>query len=239
MRSDDLVPLLAPKRGPVVGYRQGLIVTWNQETAENTVYVGGTLMTNLTILNTSEAAILAPGDVVGILTSGYTWGIMGRYTFPGTPEAVTALSSLKTQSASESATDSFFTTSFIEAPTNPGPVVEIAVGPSGRLLILLSAEISGQSTDNAAATAVCGGAMGFELSGANTLAAARARSVVASNNETVTTSQNTVGVTDASTRAVLLDGLNPGLTTITSMYALVGDGVQVNINNRNLTAMAI
>lgn len=241
MRSHDLVPLIAPvtKKGGGVSARSGLIVTWDQETAANTVLVGNSLMENLTILNTSEAAILTAGDVVTILTFGYTWGIMGRYTIPGTPEAVSALSSLRTQSASEDSIDSFTSTSFTAAPSNPGPEVEIAVGPTGRLLILLSAEISGQSDDTAGSTAICGGAMGFALSGANTLAASRARAVVASNNETVTSSDNTVGVTDAATRTVLLDGLNPGLTTVTSMYALVGDGTQVNINNRNITAIAI
>ncbi|HEY3484350.1 MAG TPA: hypothetical protein VGK49_03150, partial [Ilumatobacteraceae bacterium] len=100
MRSDDLVPLLAQSPGPAVGFRQGVIVTWDQETAENTVLVGRSIMTNLPILNTSEAAILAEGDVVGILVAGATWGILGRFTIPGTPEAVSALSSLRTESDS-------------------------------------------------------------------------------------------------------------------------------------------
>lgn len=82
-RSNDLVPLFAGKPAPGLGFRQGVVVTFNNTTAENEIQVGDSLFTNLSILNSSEIAVLAPGDVVGILTSGSTWGILGRITDPG------------------------------------------------------------------------------------------------------------------------------------------------------------
>lgn len=237
MRSDDLVPLLAPAPGPAVGYRQGLIVTWNPDTAENTVLVGRSLMTNLPILNTSEAAILAAGDVVGILTAGRTWGILGRFTIPGTPEAVTALSSLRTASETITSLEGITSTSFV---ASGGPTVDIAVGASGRLLVLVSADISTQRSAVAAGnTAIPHGEMGFTLSGANTLAAATSRALVVSGNMLTSSGTITFGTSGAATRAVLLTGLAPGLTTVTAAYRLGGNATQTNISQRNITAMAL
>lgn len=240
MRSDDLVPLLTkPAAGPGVSFRQGVIVSWNQETAQNTVLVGGSLMSDLPILNTSEAAILAEGDVVGIMTAGATWGILGRFTIPGTPEAVSALSSLRTQSASISATETVTGTSYAAAVTDPGPEVTIAVGPSGRLIVLVSATVSGQSTKTAGNTANAGGGMGVVLTGANARAAADSEALRATVNATITSSAATIGVDGSASRVVLLTGLTPGLTTITAVYRMIGNGTQVNFSNRNVTAIAI
>lgn len=247
-RTNDLVPFLAgqggvPSGGKTVSFRQGVIVSWDQDTAENVVLVGTSLLTNLPILNTSEAAILAEGDVVGILVAGATWGIMGRFTIPGTPEAVTALSSLRTQSANVLALDTFSTSSsFAYATDNPGPTVEIAVGPSGRLLIFLSAEIGGQDSVDHPQTAGPGGMMGFELTGANVLASSTARAVRIGTDlfiDVAFTPDLTLGATLGATRAVLLTGLNRGLTQVTAMYRTAGDSDFATFANRNITALAL
>lgn len=239
MRSNDLIPYLnKPATGSPITMRQGVVVSWNSATAENQILVGGSLMTNLKILNTSEAALLAPGNVVAILVSGGTWGILGRFTEPGSPEAVSALSSLKTQSASELTLDNITSTSFAAAPT-PGPSVQIQVGATGRLLVLLTAEFTGQTAKAAANSAVAGGQMGFTLSGANTLAAASDRALVVSGNMLASSSAITFGVTAASTRAVYLQGLNPGLTTVTAVYRYVGNGTQISVDDRNISVLAI
>lgn len=239
MKSDNLVPLLTQKNEKAFGYRQGVLLTFDPSTAANTVQVAGGVMTNLPISSASEASVLEAGDVVTILTGGPSWMILGKLIIPETSDAEARLSSLTTQVASVSGIDSFTSTSFAAATTFPGPEVEIYVPKSGAIAITVTAEISGQSSDSAGATAICGGAMSFELSGTNTLAAVRANGVIASNNETVTGAANTVGVTDRASATTVLTGLNPGLTTITAMYAKVGDGTQVNINNRTLSVIAL
>lgn len=81
-RSDDLAPLLAPAPAPAVGYRQGVVVAWDSVTFANQVSVGGATVTNLPLLNSSDASLIVPGDTVGILTFGSSWAILGRFTVP-------------------------------------------------------------------------------------------------------------------------------------------------------------
>lgn len=143
MRSDDLVPLLAPPVAKGISYRQGVVVSWNQDTAENTVMVGASLLTNLPVLNSTEANLLVPGDVVGILVSGATWAILGRLIIPGTSEAATAIQSItnRIQAASDFTSGTRNSTAWGDlAGTNVGPAVTIRIGSSGRALVLWSAE---------------------------------------------------------------------------------------------------
>jgi hypothetical protein len=240
MRSDDLVPLLAPAPGPAVGFRQGVIVTWDQATAANTVLVGRSVMTNLPILNTSEAAILQAGDVVGILTAGRTWGILGRFTIPGTPEAVSALSSLRTASADVAAIENYSSSSFGDLTTY-GPEVQITVGASGRVLVTLSATMEYEAVRGFGLNSA-GAMMSFAMSGANTLAPFSSRSVRGrieyNSAQTPTFDTDLTGVLDAS-KVVLLDNLNPGATTFTAKYATYGAGTPVSFGNRVITVQAI
>jgi len=178
MRSDDLVPLLKPDGGKPVGFRQGVIVSWNPDTAANTVLVGGSLMTNLPILNTSEASLLAEGDVVGILTSGPTWAIMGRFTIPGTPEAVSSIQSItnRIQAAADPSSGSRDSTSWGDLTgTSVGPSVTVRIGSSGRALVLWSCEL-GMVLDSAGSVIKYEYRntphVGFEISGATTRSAA-------------------------------------------------------------------
>lgn len=242
MRSDNLVPLLAGSNaGKGVGFRQAVIVTYNQATAENSVLVGTSLLNNLPILNTSEAAILAPGDVVGILTFGGTWGILGRFTIPGTPQAVSALSALRSQSDTVLTNEPITSGSFGDPINAPGPTVTVTVGASRRVLVLVSAECSGQASKAGGNTMVAGGAVGFQLSGANILAPTYSNALQITGNMMVndSASGHVFGVTGGMTRAILLNNLNPGPTTITAKYSRLGNGVLVNIMNRNITALAL
>jgi hypothetical protein len=149
-RSDDLVPFLTSKPAPGVGFRQGVIVAWDQDTAENTVLVGGTVMTDLPILNSTEASLLEPGDVVGVQTFGNTWAILGRFVFPGTPQAVSAIQSItnRIQATEDVAGGTRNSTSFGDLTgADVGPSVTVRIGSSGRALVFWSAEI-GQTSPN-------------------------------------------------------------------------------------------
>lgn len=242
MRSDDLTPFLSKPTagGTAMNYRQGTVITWNQATAENTILVGGTIMENLPILNTSEAALLGPGDVVGILVAGATWGILGRFTIPGSDTAVTALAALRTASQTITANENITSATYVEATTNPGPAVEVAVGASGRLLVFITGNVSGQhGTVTAGNTALVDGRMAVALSGANVLAAGTTQSLGVGGNFVTSSGSITLGAQGSATRVVLFEGLNPGLTTVTAMYLNNGSGASVNFSNRNITAMAI
>jgi hypothetical protein len=240
MRSDDLVPLLNGPGGKGFGVRQGVIVSWDQATAENTVLVGGSLLENLNILNTSEAAILQAGDVVTILTMPGTWGILGRMTIPGTPEAVSALSALRTASDSVAAIESTSSTPFTDLATY-GPEVEIVVGASGRVLVTLSASMVYEALRGSGFT-TAGAQMSFEMSGANTAIAFISRAVrgqVSYRTAQVPTFDTDIGGQLDASKVLLLEGLNPGLTTFTAKYAIFGAGAPVSFGNRVITVQAI
>lgn len=238
-RSDDLVPLLAAKPPPGVGFRQGVIVSWDQNTAENSVLVGNSLLYDLPILNTSEAAILAEGDVVGILTSGATWGIMGRFTIPGTPEAVSALSSLRTQSADVGGSPQGTTSSSFTDLATVGPEVTIDVGPSGRVLVICSADIQAEAPRGS--TLNTGTAlMGYAMSGANSSAAldAYATKVSIQYDNVSASFITTLRANIAASRVTLRTGLTPGATTFTAKYKRETSGT-ATFSSRNITVMAL
>lgn len=90
------------------------------------------------------------------------------------------------------------------ALTTAGPAVTFTVPASGSVLVTLTAAISGAL-----------GGMSLALSGANTLAAADARSL----SPTATPSGSGIGALSAQ---VLLTGLTPGSTTFTASYRTTG-----------------
>lgn len=170
MRGDDLVPLLSQPAPSGVGFRQGVIVEWNGTTAENTVAVAGGIMQNLPILNTNEALSLAPGAVVGVLTAGSTWFILGRITIPGTPEAASALAAVfaQIQVSTDNSTGTRNDASFGDlAGAAVGPSVAVNISSAGRALVLWSADY-GQSSEWRDITT---GGISVAVSGATTIAA--------------------------------------------------------------------
>jgi hypothetical protein len=145
VRSDDLVPLLAARNnGAGVGFRQGTVVAWDQDTAENVILVGDSLIENLPVLNTSEASLLIPGDVVMLLTAGASWAVMGRVIIPGSPEAASSIRSITNRiQAAELPGAGYRTSTSYGDLTDAavGPTVSIRIGSSGRALCFWSAEL--------------------------------------------------------------------------------------------------
>jgi len=246
MSSGDLVALLAGagpgaagNNGRGVSFRQGVIVTWDRDTAENTVLVGNELFTNLPILNTSEAAILAEGDVVGILTMGATWGILGRFAIPGSPEVIGALSTLRTQSADVATAQSRSANTYGDL-TTVGPAATITVGPSGKVLVTLGALIDCQ-TPSFQANPAAGGAMSFAVSGANTIAVndQYALHMAGTWQSTAGTPTAKLSVSNMASRQSLVTGLTPGSTTFTAKYRSFTSGENCTFQLRNITVVAI
>jgi hypothetical protein len=89
---DDLVPLFAPDPSapPPLNFRQGRVVAWNPDTGENTIDVGGAQLEDVSVLNTGEAIALKVGHIVGLITWGSSWFIIGRITVPGSPDFASA-----------------------------------------------------------------------------------------------------------------------------------------------------
>lgn len=88
--ADDLVTVLVGDKQPEVGFRQGVIQSWNANTGQNVIAVGGTFLTDVAILNTGEAVALKAGHVVGLLTMAGSWFILGRITPPNDPNFAAA-----------------------------------------------------------------------------------------------------------------------------------------------------
>lgn len=227
-RADDLVPLLGGEPSPGVGFRQGVVMSYNQATAENTVLVGGTLMTNLSIFNSSEALLLAPGLVVGILTVGSTWFIMGRITIPGQPDAATALLALRTASATEPSQEGTTTTSYTNLATT-GPVVSFALGASGRFLVLTTSMF-----DYAVNNGQAGGWMSYDVAGPSNLSASDVRSV-----KSVLLSSSNWIAGGRFTAVTYHSGMTPGNYTVTAKYKSISGVNTVNFADRNITVIAL
>lgn len=232
MRSDSLVPLLAGPPPNDTGFRQGVVVAWDQNTAENLVLVGGTLLENLPALNTSEASILAEGDVVVCVKWGRSWAVLGRVIIPGTAEAASSIQSITNRilAARDGASGTRNSTSFGDLTgANVGPSVTATVGTSGRVLAFWGAGMgfTGSFQEDT------GCDVGLELTGANTQAASSGFALG------LGTQHPTSPATGAATSSQyiqasnmhLYTGLDPGATTFTMKY-------RCDNNPSNATAFA-
>lgn len=228
--SDDLVPLLAPPPQSGLGFRQGVILTWDQTTAENTIQVAGATLTNLSVLNTSEAQLLSPGDVVGILTAGPSWFIMGRITVPATPAAATALSLVSNRITSDQVSGTVATSSSTFQSLS-GPVVSnVRIGPSGKALVMVGASVNYVTTNNLNTE---GGYAGVAVSGATTISAGFNAVDEAFNLNATATVNGQLSFT------TLIEGLNPGLHTFTHQVCAFTSGRSCNFSDRILTVFAL
>lgn len=226
--SDDLVPLFDAGKGSAVGFRQGVVMTWDPLNAANSVFVAGATLTDLPILNTNEALLLQPGSVVGILTAGSSWFILGRITTPRTPEAASALQMVSggVKAAQKLGTVNTSSTAW---QSLTGPVVETTIGSSGKALIIVGASLNYGTTNS---TNTEGGQVGCAVSGAT-----------ASSN--LGTADDFFNVNMASTvgrqltHVMLVEGFNPGVHTFTHQVAAFVSGRVCNFDRRSLVVFAL
>lgn len=225
---DDLVGVLAQRRTDMpqqpMGYRQGEIRAFDAVTGANTVKVDGQDYIDLPILGIADAQTFRPGSIVGIVTVGGTWCILGRFVVPASAawnESLGLLSSRITSTtvATNNTTNS---TSYVDLGTT-GPAVTASIGPSGRALVLVTAELAITTVGN-------GALMSFAISGATTAAAVDTRALAVSPSGTGAWMM---------TRAVLVEGLTAGSNTFTAKYRSVVTGSTVAFQNRNLTVFAL
>lgn len=83
MKLDDLAPLMSlGDQASDVGFRQGTVLEWDEQTGTNMVDVGGVQLSDLPALNIGDFVHLAEGDVVGLLRFKSTYFILGRVILP-------------------------------------------------------------------------------------------------------------------------------------------------------------
>lgn len=222
----DLAPLINPDRPQALGFRQGVIITWNQGTGSNTIRVGGAggaVVADLPCINPLQVLSLTSGDVVGILTFGSTWFVLGRISVPGTAGADTGLEVLSDRTVTRTipVAESTTSTSFVGLAT-PGPTVTVVVPSTARVLVLISAQISGSAF---------GGEMTFAVSGASTIPAVSARAL-----RFQAPGAGLLGATFA-VRLSTADGLVAGTNTFTAQYR--ASSGTATFTDRSLTVSTI
>lgn len=226
---DDLVPLLVPQESSAVGFRQGVVVSWSQQTGANQVLVGGSLMTDLPMLNISDALLLNAGDVVSILTFGSgakSMGVLGRFAVPGTAAALTSLAALATVSNTIAVGETTTSMTMTDLAT-VGPTASITVRSSGRVMLIMSARVGWASANNG------GGSMSVALSGANTAAAGDAGNQPILSSLITTAGVDQIGAFRSSISHVY-EGLSPGLTTWTAKYRTLFTGETADFDDRTI-----
>lgn len=78
MTSDeDFLSLITPPEQNL-GYRQGVVVTWNPVTSTNQVRVADSVLSNLPIITQSDLVDIRPGDAVAILRYNDSYAILGK-----------------------------------------------------------------------------------------------------------------------------------------------------------------
>lgn len=225
---DELAPLFEGKPdGPSLEqrYRQGTILTFDPVTLENTVDVGGSVFEDLPLLGVGEATLLVPGAAVGLTVIGgpsKTMYITGRIVTPGTADAANAVallnSQLYTDFVSSPSGDTCSSATYGDLAT-VGPEVVVPIGPSGRILVMATAQI--QWISATAATTIGDGRFDVAFSGANSRTPNEAVDPlvgIASYTVSVSAGTNTFVAIGSVTTQAVFSGLTPGETVITMKY---------------------
>jgi hypothetical protein len=246
---DDLASLISGPPGGAaqnVRYRQGVVVSFDQNTLANVINVAGTLLTNLPLLGLGEATTYQTNDVVGILVIGdensaLSYAIIGQIVTPNTPEAIAAVSLLNQQIFSSQiiTNESTTSTTYTDLATQ-GPQVTVNIGPTGRILVLLSVQIF--RSEGAQNVWAFEARATIEMSGANVVAASDTGPVLC---EMADSGSLSGGITNAPlgaktiTSQGVISGLTPGLTTIMAKYKSLNVVDAMEFSRRTLTVIRL
>ena len=228
-----------PPRGGAqqLAYRQGTITAFDSVTLENTVDVGGgELFEDLPLLGVAEADTLTVGSVVGLMWTGFEYAIIGRLVRPNTDEAIEAISRLPNSitSAEVATSENTTNTSFTDL-TTVGPIVQATVKTSGKLLIVLSADMLAEDTGIASGALMT--VQVVDSAGGITYAAGTLRSLKFMYSDSAA---HAVGDSLGTSRLFLITGLTPGETyTLTAKYSAESGGANTTFANRNVTAVVL
>ncbi|MBQ0900480.1 hypothetical protein [Micromonospora sp. U21] len=167
--------------------------------------------------------------VLDAAAAGATVYVVEGEKVPGTPEAASALSAIDTVTGEQLAQHSTTSTSYVDL--DGGPSVTVDVRPSGRVLLIFSAQIGW----SVLAPGAVSGDAGIDISGANTLPPSGDRRIRA--HIEAGGAPSNVGIFGVGSQK-MLTGLNPGATTFTMRYRS-NFGQQVDFDNRVITAVLL
>lgn len=245
-RSEDLAPLFASQLlgdSLAVGFRQGVVEAWDPLTGQNTVRVGSTPLANLPTLNTTEALLLKPGDVVGILTAGAggaaTFFVLGRITVPNSGPAASAMDVFGVKTDTVTTRQSTTSTSYTDLTTTGPSVTDVTVYKSGRCLVMVSAYV--ESTMASGLTVnTAGGLMSFIGDPAPATATdSRADGIEFQYDAGAGSSALGFTIFGTFTRAALLRDLTPGTYSFTAKYRCSTSSNQAWFKNRDIIAIPL
>lgn len=240
-RPDDLASLFGPEppgAAQSMRFRQGVVQSWDPVTANNTVLVGNTVMTDLPVLNTSEALLLAAGDAVSLVVVGdeaggaRSYGIWGRMTIPGTSQAASALRALQVYAKFDTNNGTTTNNGYTDLTgAVVGPAVTAPIGATGRVKVTISAHL--ESSFDPSLGSLC--AMSFEVSGANTEIPDNIGGLSFFNSLTGAAYPGTTQhyIMRAS-YTHYFEGFTPGLTTFTAKYRSGSSGTTAQFADRTI-----
>lgn len=235
MNTSEIYTLLAAGQASPTGPEDssiytGQIVTWDDLTGVNSVFVNGVTIPNLRVVQSGLGIGYQPGDVVKIQRIMTQYYIIGKIGAPGAGAA---------QQIASTQIDTYETSgaaAYVALPT-PGPIVSAFIGSSRRCLVTLSCRISAGGWPGSAK--YIGGFMGFQVGGASAIAAADSRAV-GTNIYCAAAPGSGIGV--SSGRTLLLtaaDGLNQGFNVFTALYSSDDATIVCGFRHRNITVIPL
>lgn len=223
--ADALAVAAAQQQGGELGFHTGVIRSWDELTGANTVEVGGTSLTNLSVLSAAGTIHLRAGDTVAVMRVRTQYFILGKIAAPGASAAERIASDRVARMDQVPTTDTF-----VDLPSY-GPEVSLYIGSSRRALVIHSAEFSiggvvdvGQWGEGHQAVQITG-ASNRPVESAVTNAFLKGNAGTASS-------------ASATTFITSVNGLREGVNTFTCKYRATANGQQdVVVNNRVLTVI--
>lgn len=234
MNTAEIYTLLAAGQASPTGPEDssiytGQIVTWDDLTGANSVFVNGVTIPNLRVIQSGLGIGYQPGDVVKIQRIMTQYYIIGKIGAPGAGAAQ--------QIASQQIDTYEFTTntSYTDLAT-VGPSVSAFIGSSRKCLVFLSAVVSAAGSPGA--FVYIGGTVGFTVTGASAIGAAAQRGLVM----VQAAGPEGLGFTQSASAPILLDassGLNPGFNVFTTKYRSESASVAGGFRFRNITVIPL
>ncbi|HEX5542393.1 MAG TPA: hypothetical protein VFX60_12680 [Micromonospora sp.] len=217
-----------------------MIVEWDPTNAANKVRVGAAILEDLNIFNSTEASQLKPGDVVGILTVGPSWFILGRLTVPRTPAAASSLAAVFSRivAATDPAEGTRASSAYGDLTgAAVGPSVTVNISPAGRALAFWKADYGHTGTWSRITT----GGISVAVSGATARAASADYSLghFLEHPDAGNTGAALIHGGNEACMMHLFEDLNPGLNTFTMKYRNREGSTPVRFSAREIAVFAM
>ena len=199
---------IAPPQGSAdIGFHTGVIVSWDESSGTNVVTVQGVNMSNLNALQGGIGVLYQPGDVVGLIRFQTTYFVLGKVAAPGAGAAN------QIRSNEIDVTVNQPLQGYGDLTGSVGPTLNnVYIGSSRRCLVMVGCQMEVNDS---------WGKMGFQVSGASTLAPVDIHAAMMG---TFAGLQDSLGSVMTHVLLTSADGLNQGFHTFQAKYAIVNGG---------------